>query len=185
MVGRCILCLNKNEGLDTSFHYTHIMNATDEMRYWPRLGIYVTRTDAESYCSKVGGQHTHLDDDLEEFVPVSTHDEKALLTEVNTLFSNPPVESPPISEDIELMLRAIQFEEQRVATIKKWIKEDGMDKQEAKDRFQKEMDSLVREALDLPEETEQETEYRLRAKAVRDENEARRLALENAKDEEE
>ena len=60
-----------------------------------------------------------------------------------------------------------------------------MDKQEAKDRFQKEMDLLVREALDLPEETEQEREYRERAMAVQEENEARRLALENATDEEE
>ena len=184
MVGRSILCLNKNEGLDTSFHYTDNMNA-EEMRYWPRLGIYVTRTDAESYCSKVGGQHTHLDDDLEEFVPVATHDEKALLTEVATLFDNPPVEAPPMADDIQIMLKAIEFEENRVATIKKWIKEDGMDKQEAKDRFQKEMDLLVREALDLPEETEQEREYRERAKAVQEENKARRLALENATDEEE
>jgi hypothetical protein len=160
------------------------MNA-EEMRYWPRLGIYVTRTDAESYCSKVGGQHTHLDDDLEEFVPVATHDEKALLTEVATLFDNPPVEAPPMADDIKIMLKAIEFEESRVATIKKWIKEDGMDKQEAKDRFQKEMDLLVREALDLPEETEQEREYRERAKAVQEENAARRLALENATDEEE
>ena len=155
------------------------------MRYWPRLGIYVTRTDAESYCSKVGGQHTHLDDDLEEFIPVSTHDESALLREVATLFANPPLEAPPLSDEIQQMLKAIEFEENRVSIIKKWIKEDGMDKQEAKDRFQKEMDLLVREALDLPEETEQEREYRERAKAVQEENAARRLALENATDEEE
>ena len=160
------------------------MNA-EEMRYWPRLGIYVTRTDAESYCSKVGGQHTHLDDDLEEFIPVSTHDESALLREVATLFANPPLEAPPLSDEIQQMLKAIEFEENRVSIIKKWIKEDGMDKQEAKDRFQKEMDLLVREALDLPEETEQEREYRERAKAVQEENAARRLALENATDEEE
>ena len=38
-----------------------------------------------------------------------------------------------------------------------------MDKQEAKDRFQTEMDSMVREALGLPEETEHEIEYRERA----------------------
>ena len=117
------------------------------MRYWPRLGIYVTRTDAESYCSKVGGQHTHLDDDIEEFVPVRTHDEAAMRAEVATLFDNPPLEAPPLADDIQIMLRAIEFEESRVATIKKWIKEDGMDKQEAKDRFQKEMDALVRDHL--------------------------------------
>ena len=154
------------------------------MRYWPRLGIYVTRIDAESYCSKVGGQHTHLDDDIEEFVPVSTHDEAAMRAEVAMLFENPPVEAPPLSEDIEIMLKAIEFEDNRVATIKKWIKEDGMDKQDAKDRFQAEMDAMVREALGLPDETEQEIEYRLRAKAVFDEREAQK-ALEDAEDEEE
>ena len=171
-----------NEGLDTSSPNVISMTA-QEMRYWPRLGIYVTRTDAESYCSKVGGQHTHLDDDIEEFVPVRTHDEAAMRAEVATLFDNPPLEAPPLADDIQIMLRAIEFEESRVATIKKWIKEDGMDKQEAKDRFQKEMDALVREALDLPEETEQEREYRERAAKVQAENEARRLALENGEEE--
>jgi len=150
-----------------------------EMRYWPRLGIYVTRIDAESYCSKVGGQHIHLDDDIEEFVPVRTNDEAAMRTEVAMLFDNPPLEAPPLADDIEIMLRAIEFEENRVATIKKWIKEDGMDKQEAKDRFQKEMDALVREALDLPEETEQEREYREKAAQVAAEREAKMAALED------
>ena len=155
-----------------------------EMRYWPRLGFYVTRIDAESYCSKVGGQHTHLDDEIEEFVPVSTHDEAAMRAEVAQLFENPPLEAPPLSEDIEIMLKAIEFEDNRVATIKKWIKEEGMDKQDAKDRFQAEMDAMVREALGLPEETEQEIAYRERAQAVIEEREAQ-AALENAEDEEE
>ncbi len=153
------------------------------MRYWPRLGIYVTRIDAESYCSKVGGRHTHLDDDLEEFVPVSTHDESAMRAEVSNLFDNPPVEAPALSEDIEIMLKAILFEEGRVATIKKWIKEDGMSKQDAKDRFKAEMDLMVRDALGLPEETELEKEYRERAAEIQAENEARRLALENGEEE--
>ncbi len=184
MVGRYILSPNKDEGLDTSFTYTHNMNA-QETRYWPRLGIYVTRTDAESYCSKVGGQHTHLDADIEEFVPVRTHDEAAMRAEVAHLFDNPPVDAPPLADDIEIMLRAIEFEENRVATIKKWIKEDGMGKQEAKDRFQKEMDIIVRQALDLPEETEQEREYRERAAKVAEEREAKLAALENGSDSEE
>lgn len=171
-----------NEGLDTSSPNVISMTA-QEMRYWPRLGIYVTRTDAESYCSKVGGTHTHLDDDIEEFVPVKTHDEAAMRAEVATLFDNPPVEAPPLADDIQIMLRAIEFEENRVATIKKWIKEDGMDKQEAKDRFQREMDALVRDALDLPEETEQEREYREKAAKVAEEREAKLAALENDEEE--
>lgn len=133
------------------------------MRYWPRLGIYVTKVDAESYIAKVGTGHTHLDEDLEEFVPTSSPEPDALRVEVQQLFDNPPVEAPAPSEEIQMMLKVIDFEENRVALIKKWIKEDGMDKQEAKDRFQAEMDLMVREALGLPEETEQEIEYRERA----------------------
>jgi hypothetical protein len=133
------------------------------MRYWPRLGIYVTKVDAESYIAKVGTGHTHLDEDLEEFVPTSSPEPDALRVEVQQLFDNPPVEAPAPSEEIQMMLKVIEFEENRVAMIKKWIKEDGMDKQEAKYRFQTEMDSMVREALGLPEETEHEIEYRERA----------------------
>tara|TARA_B110001452_G_scaffold267363_1_gene276983 strand:- start:1616 stop:2086 length:471 start_codon:yes stop_codon:yes gene_type:complete len=156
------------------------MHPAEEMRYWPRLGIYVSRIDAEAYCSKVGGRHTHLDDDLEEFVPVSTHDEVAMRAEVKILFDSPPLESPVLSDEIQLMVKTIEFEQNRVATIKKWIKEDGMDKQEAKDLFQKQMDSMVRDALGLPDETEQERIYREKAAAVRD----ARLVEENADSEE-
>ena len=83
----------------------------------------------------------------------------------------------------KIQLIVIKFEESRVATIKKWIKEDGMEKQEAKDRFQKEMDLLVREALDLPEETEQEREYREKAAKVAEERDAKLAALENGEEE--
>ncbi len=133
------------------------------MRYWPRLGIYVTKVDAESYIAKVGTGHTHLDEDIEEFVPTSSPEPVALRVEVQQLFDNPPLVAPAPSEEIQMMLKVILFDVNRVALIKKWIKEDGMDKQEAKDRFQKEMDLMVREALGLPEETEQEIEYRERA----------------------
>ena len=141
------------------------------MRYWPRLGIYVSRADAEAYISKVGGQHTYADDDLEEFVPAPTHNPEALTIEVEHLFENPPTEAPEPSEEILQMIAVIQFEEQRVATVKKWIKEDGMEKKDAKARFQAEMDVMVREALGLPEETPQEIEYREKAAAIRAEAE--------------
>ena len=152
-----------------------------EMRYWPRLGIYVTRADAEAYVSKVGGQHTYADDDLEEFVPAPTLNPEALSVEINHLFENPPLEAPEPSEEILQMLAVIEFEEQRVPLIKKWIKEEGMEKKDAKDRFQAEMDKKVREALGLPDETPQEIEYREKAARIL----AEREAAENAEDEEE
>ena len=152
------------------------------MRYWPRLGIYVTKVDAESYIQQVGSGHTYADDDLEEFVPAQSPEPEAIRIEVEELFSKPPVEAPEPSDEVKLMLQVIEFEQERVALIKKWIKEDGMDKQEAKDRFQKEMDALVREALDLPEETEQEREYREKAAKVAEERDAKLAALEDGEE---
>ena len=67
MVGKFILCLSENEGLDTSFHYTILMNATEEMLYWPRLGIYVPELDEFIVLKSV--DNILMDDDLEEFVP--------------------------------------------------------------------------------------------------------------------
>tara|TARA_B100000686_G_scaffold150276_1_gene157532 strand:- start:783 stop:1265 length:483 start_codon:yes stop_codon:yes gene_type:complete len=156
-----------------------------EMRYWPRLGIYVTRADAEAYISKVGGQHTYADDDLEEFVPAPSLNAESLTVEVEHLFEQPPLEAPEPSDEIKQMIAIIQFEEQRVPLIKKWIKEEGMDKQEAKDRFQAEMDAMVRDALGLPDETEHEKEYRERAAAVAAEREAQLAAENDAESEEE
>jgi hypothetical protein len=156
-----------------------------EMRYWPRLGIYVTRADAQAYISKVGGQHTYADDDLEEFVPAPSQNPEALTIEVEHLFENPPTEAPAPSAEILQMIAVIEFEEQRVPLIKKWIKEDGMEKQDAKDRFQAEMDVMVREALGLPEETEQEIEYREKAAGIAAEREAQLAAESDAESEEE
>jgi len=143
------------------------MPQMDNMRYWPRLGIYVTRADAEAYIGKVGGTHTYADDDLEEFVPAPSLSPEALSVEVGELFDNPPIEAPEPSEEIKTMLKVLKFEEKRISLIKKWIKEDGMDKKEAKERFQTEMDVMVRDALGLPTETEQEQEHREKAAAIR------------------
>ena len=158
------------------------MAQMENMRYWPRLGIYVTRADAEAYIGKVGGRHTYADDDLEEFINAPSLSPESLSVEVEELFENPPLEAPTPSEEIKMMLKVLEFEEQRVSLIKKWIKEDGMEKQDAKDKFQTEMDIMVRDALGLPEETEQETQHREKAAAIRD---ARLAAELDAKNEEE
>ena len=92
------------------------------------------------------------------------------------------MEAPPLADDIQIMLRAIEFEENRVATIKKWIKEDGMDKQEAKDRFQREMDALVRDALDLPKKLNK-NENIVKGGYGSEEREAKLAALENDEEE--
>ena len=160
------------------------MAQMENMRYWPRLGIYVTRADAEAYIGKVGGRHTYADDDLEEFIPAPSLSPEALSVEVEELFENPPLEAPAPSEEIKMMLKVLEFEENRVSLIKKWIKEDGMEKQDAKDKFQAKMDIMVRDALGLPEETEQETQHREKAAAIRAEADARTAELDEKNEEE-
>jgi len=123
-------------------------------------------------------------DDLEEFIPAPSLSPEALSVEVEELFENPPLEAPAPSEEIKMMLKVLEFEENRVSLIKKWIKEDGMEKQDAKDKFQAEMDIMVRDALGLPEETEQETQHREKAAAIRAKADARTAEL-DAKNEEE
>ena len=58
--------------------------------------------------------------------------------EVELLFNNPPVEAPEPSDEVKLdAQKSIEFEQEPSRLlIKKWIKEDGMEKQDAKDRFQ-------------------------------------------------
>jgi hypothetical protein len=161
------------------------MAEMDNMRYWPRLGIYVKRADAEAYIGKVGGRHTYADDDLEEFIPAPSLSPEALSVEVAELFENPPLESPEPSDEIKMMLKVLEFEGERVSLIKKWIKEDGMVKQDAKDRFQADMDVMVREALGLPEETEKEIAHRELAASIRAEADAKAAKLDAEGTEEE
>ncbi len=42
--------------------------STEETRYWPRVGLYVTRKTAKEFISRMGNSGKVLDDDIEEFV---------------------------------------------------------------------------------------------------------------------
>lgn len=139
---------------------------TDEIRYWPRLGLYVSRADAEEYILKSGGAGSLLNEDLEEFVPTSPVPAEVLRMEVEDLFSKPFVHVELSSEN-NTILAALEMEKSRPARVKE-LKAEGHTTEEAKEIFQRELDAIVRQALDLPDETEQERIYRERAKAIQD-----------------
>lgn len=142
------------------------------VRYWPRLGLYVSESDADEYISKAGSAGAVLDDEVQEFVPATGVSQDTLRSEITKLFAQ-PFQRQEISEENKAILVAITMEKSRVARVKEMM-EDGMSKEEAKAVFDKELDYFVREALGLPEETEAEREHRERAELI-----------ENAKDEEE
>ena len=43
-------------------------SSAEETRFWPRVGLYVTRTSAAEFIERMGGPGHALDEDLEEFV---------------------------------------------------------------------------------------------------------------------
>jgi hypothetical protein len=85
-------------------------------------------------------------------------------------FPQRPYEKVPLSEESNVILAIVDFEQNRVKKIKE-LMTDGMTKDEAKLSYQVEMDIMVRKALGLPEETEQEREHREEAARIRDEME--------------
>ena len=64
-------------------------SAAEETRFWPRVGLYVTRASAAEFIERMGGSGHTLDEDLEEFVSPSIPDPTLLAKEVDTLFKEP------------------------------------------------------------------------------------------------
>jgi hypothetical protein len=131
-----------------------------EIRYWPRIGLYVSRTDAEEYIAKSGGAGSILDETIEEFTPMSTVSPEALRSEVHSLFEE-PFSQGELSSENRAILGAISMERNRIPRIKE-LMADGMEKVEAKAIFDQELDEYVRLTLGLPDETDAEREYRLK-----------------------
>jgi uncharacterized protein YoaH (UPF0181 family) len=139
-------------------------NQTEELRYWPRLGLYVTRADAEEYIAKAGGAGAVLDETIEEFTPASSSSPEVLRSELDRLFEAPFTEGEMTQEN-KAILAAISMEQDRVPRIKELMQE-GMTKEEAKAQFDSEMDEFIRETLGLPSQTEAEREYQEKYEAI-------------------
>ena len=137
-----------------------------ELRYWDRLGFYVTRADADDFINKAGNIGAVLDEDLEEFTPRSGVSQEMLKKEIDNLFSKPFV-SVALSSENNSILLALEFEKTRPARVKE-LKKEGHTTEEAKEIFKQELDNIVRESLGLPDETPQEKEYRERAIAIQE-----------------
>lgn len=139
-----------------------------ELRYWDRLGFYVTRADADDFINKAGNIGAVLDEDLEEFTPRSGVSQEMLKKEIDNLFSKPFV-SVALSSENNSILLALEFEKTRPARVKE-LKKEGHTTEEAKEIFKQELDNIVRESLGLPDETPQEKVYRERAIAIQEGN---------------
>jgi hypothetical protein len=129
------------------------MTAETELRYWPRIGMRVSKTTAQSFIDRLASGHggSRLDEDLEEFTTITPITAEELVIEVETLFA-----SPESSEGIEMdpmnlaILQLMTYESRRKQYIMEF-KESGMSLEEAKEAYEEGKRALVREHLDLPE----------------------------------
>ena len=139
--------------------------SAEETRYWPRVGIYVTRRSAAEFIERMGGTGQALDEDLEEFVSPSMPDPKSLGNEIEDLFEA-PYESHALSTENMAILNLMQFESDK----KKFIMEkkgEGMTLDEAKEAYKIELHQIVFDSL--PEETQERVRKQIEERASEEE----------------
>jgi len=140
-------------------------SASEETRYWPRVGLYVTRRSAAGFIERMGGTGHALDEDLEEFVSPSMPDPKSLANEIEDLFEE-PYEAHDLSTENMAILNLMQFESDK----KKFIMEkkgEGMTLDEAKDAYKTELHQTVFDSL--PEETQERVRKQIEERASEEE----------------
>ena len=134
----------------------------EQVRFWDRVGMYVTRDFAEQWIERIGATGQVLDADLEEFTQVSTTDTNLIRKEIDDLFTNDQNQGELSPENVAIVA-SLNFESKRKTFIletKERLVADGMESDEAlieaKEEYTKAKDLIVREALGLPEPEEEE-----------------------------
>jgi len=125
------------------------MTDNDNVRYWARVGMYVTRDFAEEWIEKIGETDArtgrYLDDDIEEYIDSPVPSPGSLKREVDSLFEE-PFEEVELPDDIKAIMVAEEMQRNRVSRIKE-LKGEGYSLEESKEMFQQEMDDAVCEIL--------------------------------------
>ena len=140
-------------------------SSAEETRFWPRVGLYVTRASAAGFIERMGGTGHALDEDLEEFVSPSMPDPKSLANEIEDLFEE-PYEAHDLSTENMAILNLMQFESDK----KKFIMEkkgEGMTLDEAKDAYRQELHQIVFDSL--PEEAQERVRKQIEERASEEE----------------
>lgn len=138
--------------------HTSIMNTEQEMRYWPRVGMKVTKETAEQFISRIVDSvaGSKLDEDLEEFTTISTMTAAELAVEIENLFVGEYEDSPFEMDNTNLAILELMTYESRRKEIILEHKNAGKSLEESKDAYEEGKRLLVRENLDIPDSDEEE-----------------------------
>lgn len=135
---------------------------SDNVRYWDRVGMYVTREFAEEWIERAtpsdGRTGRYLDDDVEEYVTPTIISGSEMRREVDELFSK-PFEQVELPAETQAILAVAEMEGNRISRIKE-LKAEGYTLQEAKEMVDQEISDAVAEILgvDVEDYVERETE---------------------------
>jgi len=135
---------------------------SDNVRYWDRVGMYVTREFAEEWIERAtpsdGRTGRYLDDDVEEYVTPTIISVSEMRREIDELFSK-PFEQVKLPPETQAILAVAEMEGNRISRIKE-LKAEGYTLQEAKERVDQEISDAVAEILgvDVEDYVERETQ---------------------------
>ena len=105
----------------------------EETRYWPRLGLRVTKKVALEAAERMGGQASFYDDEMEEFVMTDNLPTDAQ-SEVERLFDAPDGTDENADSTHTVILKTMQLHTQRKAKViqyRKDLKDFTIDDEEA------------------------------------------------------
>ena len=133
---------------------------TNNTRYWPRVGMYVTMEFAEQWIEKmntgegIGGKY--LNDDIEEYTKPELIPASTLRGEIKALF-DAPYEEVELDEGTLAILKIAKLESNRISRIKE-LKAEGYDLTEAKELVTQEINLAVAEVMGIDLEEFEERE---------------------------
>jgi hypothetical protein len=131
----------------------------EEIRYWDRIGAYVSRDFAEEYIERsqdTGITGEYLQDEIDEYAQITTISPATLRREIEDIFSKPYVEVE-LPKDTQALMDALAMESNKVKIIKGFMAE-GLSKEEAKEKYTHEMNVMVGEALGIDTSDTQDSE---------------------------
>ena len=131
----------------------------EDVRYWPRVGMYVTMEFAEEWIERMSGSGDnrggrYLDSEIEEFQNTDVHSPVTLRREITNLFEM-PFEQAELPEDIQAIVTVHELERTKVPRIKE-LKAEGYSLEDAKAIVEKEINEAVANVLGVEIEEDEE-----------------------------
>jgi len=129
----------------------YIMDS-ETVRYWPRVGMYVTLEFAEEWIERLAGGEggstgKYLEEDIEEYIQPEIPRPSQLRAEIKELFNN-PFEMGELDDDVMAIIALDKFEKSKLSRVKQ-LKSEGHTLEDAKEIFQQELDAATATILGL------------------------------------